>query len=38
MRAVLFLIGLVVGVGLGWIAFIVLANYGIDYSLPRLPG
>ena len=35
--AAMFLIGLVIGVGLGWVAFTILANYGFDYSLPHLP-
>lgn len=38
MRAALFLVGLVIGAGLGWAAFIILANHGLDYSLPNLPG
>lgn len=37
MRAVMFLIGLIVGAALGWGAFTILANYGFDYSLPHLP-
>ena len=38
MRAMLFLTGLVIGAGLSWAGFIILTNYGIDYSLPHLPG
>lgn len=37
MRAVMFLIGLGLGVTLGWAAFIILANHGFDYRVPHLP-
>ena len=37
MRVVMFLIGLVIGVVIGWVAFTILANYGFEYSLSRLP-
>ena len=37
MRAMMFLIGLVLGVGLTWVAFNILANFGIDIRLPHWP-
>lgn len=37
MRAVMFLIGLVLGVTLTWVAFNILANLGFDFRLPHLP-
>lgn len=37
MKPFMFLIGLVVGAGLSWMAFIILTNYGFDYRLPHLP-
>lgn len=37
MRAILFLTGLAIGASLGWAVFLILANYGVDYSIPLLP-
>jgi len=37
MRAIMLLIGLLIGVVIGWVSFTILANNGIEYSLPHLP-
>lgn len=36
-KPVLFLLGLALGAGISFVAVTLLANMGIDYSIPHLP-